>query len=494
MRTRQPYSCIRRYLLDGRHPRIFPPNGGDITLARQEFISHGENSDGADFSSSQLFVDDAIFIEPDLGRRKELVISRWEHGCRNLLGRTAINEARVEMEGVWIATHILLGFEVNVNEMTIQAPTAKRVAAWHAFQDPMLNHGNRIADVKKTQELRGLTNRWSYADRFRHYIAAPVNRLMSFTDSTETRIRCNNDKVWVAFWNLIALIRAMGEQGDDWKNLFCGNLERITPIPKRAGREKGRGKTAWEAGDSALGRIGSINWETREYIWEAAEEFLRELTPARRGIVIGDAEKLAATSIAMAWSSPSIHPLLGTDNRNALEWTRKGGAKKGAALAINQETSKWISDRGAQVEWVYVRRGHNFSPDWLARTTHGEIEKWAEEFGCRRVRLKPAWGEMTQDYRSLHLAEISMPEQRSGRSDDQNFLRLEWNGGWRSFAEASHLFGLKAHFLPARSDGVVNQFRHRYQFMPYGGGDSLLLGGAAKTEADVVDFRQAPRL
>ena len=52
----------------------------------------------------------------------------------------------------------------------------------------------------------------------------------------------------------------------------------------------------------------------------------------------------------------------------------KGYAKRGAALILNQETPKWIANRNAQVEGVYVRSGHNFSPDWMARTTYGEIE------------------------------------------------------------------------------------------------------------------------
>ena len=64
-------------------PSYFSQIGEGITIAHHPFISQGENRDGADFPSSLLFADDAIFAEPDLGRRKEMAISFWDHICRN---------------------------------------------------------------------------------------------------------------------------------------------------------------------------------------------------------------------------------------------------------------------------------------------------------------------------------------------------------------------------------------------------------------------------
>ena len=219
-------------------PAYFSQVGEGVTLAHQSFISHDENRDGADYFSSLLFVDGAIFIEPDVGRRKDMVISCWEHVCRKLMGSTSTNEDKVDLEGNWNTSHILLGFEVDVNDLTIRLPIAKRIGAWKFFQDAMFNPGNRITTVRNVQELRGLINHWSYASRFWHYFASPVNGLLPFADSTNTWVRCRNDQIWIAFWNLMAFVRSMGEEDDNWEQLFNGRLDQNIPAPKRVGGKR----------------------------------------------------------------------------------------------------------------------------------------------------------------------------------------------------------------------------------------------------------------
>ena len=192
--------------------------------------------------------------------------------------------------------------------------------------------------------------------------------------------------------------------------LVFGTSGKIIPAPNRVGIKKSRWEPVWATGDAVLGRIGAVNWETREYISEETAEFLDEIAPLRRRIFICDAEQLAATSIALVWSHSPTLLLLGNDNRHFLAWPRKGRTDKGASLTPNQETSKLIAGRCSQVEGVYLRSGHNFSPDWAARTTPGNIEGWA-----RHLR-----GEMMSDYRSLMAKEVMMPEERTERRDEQH--------------------------------------------------------------------------
>ena len=77
-------------------PGYFPQVGEGITLAHNGYTTNTPDRDGADFFESQLFVDDAIFIEPELGQRPRLAISRWEHLRRRLLGESAINEQKLD--------------------------------------------------------------------------------------------------------------------------------------------------------------------------------------------------------------------------------------------------------------------------------------------------------------------------------------------------------------------------------------------------------------
>ena len=98
------------------------------------------------------------------------------------------------------------------------------------------------------------------------------------------------------------------------------------------------------------------------------------------------------------------------------------------------------------------------------------------------------------DYRRLNLREVHIPEERFERADGDNILVVEWNGGGSSLVAASHGFKMDVQFLRARRDRVINQMNQRYQFMSYNDGPFFLLGGAARSEDEVVKFRQAYRL
>ena len=113
--------------------------------------------------------------------------------------------------------HIILGFGINVDKPTIRLPDAKQMDAMDIATDPMFRPGNQIVTVKIIQKRRGLVNHWEYACRFWRYMASPINALMSFSDSTDTWIRCDVDQVWLAFWNLMQMVRSLSEEPETWK-------------------------------------------------------------------------------------------------------------------------------------------------------------------------------------------------------------------------------------------------------------------------------------
>ena len=91
--------------------------------------------------------------------------------------------------------------------------------------------------------------------------------------------------------------------------------------------------------------------------------------------------------------------LLGSDNQNVLSWTSKGYAKQGAALVMNEETSKWVVKKNISVEGFYLRIGHNFSADWMSRSDAQTVTKWADRTGFTRVRFHSYWGEFIRYWR-----------------------------------------------------------------------------------------------
>lgn len=284
------------------------------------------------------------------------------------------------------------------------------------------------------------------------------------------------------------------ERGALWESFLWEFGTNNTGPKTGLGGEKGRGRTVWATGDVVLESLGDIHWETKEYILEENGSFLPEINRAHRRIAIVDSEQLAATGIVLSWSNSATLLLLGTDDRNVSARTRKGCAKKGSGLIMNKETSMWIANRGAQVEGVYVRSGRNLIPDWVTRASYDQIEKRAGRPGFTRVRAKPLWGEMMQDYRSLRLSEVMMPECRAERTDNKHLVCVERHGGGSWFAEEAQCFGLTVQLIQARHGRAINQFCRRYDFGPYIAGGISLSGGSARVEDEVVMPRQSYRM
>ena len=108
-------------------------------MARRDYSPRNPDRDGTERFDSQLFVDDAIFVEPNVGQRKEMVIACWGYICRELLGHGALNEGKLELECVRSTSHIIRGFEANVESMTIRLPPSKKSDAWDKINHHMID-------------------------------------------------------------------------------------------------------------------------------------------------------------------------------------------------------------------------------------------------------------------------------------------------------------------------------------------------------------------
>ena len=88
-----------------------------------------------------------------------------------------------------------------------------------------------------------------------------------------------------------------------------------------------------------------------------------------------------------------------------------------------------------------------------------------------------------------------MPGRRTFRVDLQHLLRAEWNGAGRRFAESAHCFRATVQFIQARRDRIKNQFCHRYDYARYNMRKIEAIGGAPKTQDEVVLlFRELAKL
>ena len=154
-------------------PGYFSLVGNAITAAHSDCTPRANERGGNGQSESQIFADDAIFIEPKMGYRLENVAWCWEYVCCRMLGPPAINREKLDLEGKWEESQIILGFDVNVEKLTIELPKVKISNANESIMNNMIGHGKRVVTVKCVQNLRGLFNHWRYSGRFWHHFRRP---------------------------------------------------------------------------------------------------------------------------------------------------------------------------------------------------------------------------------------------------------------------------------------------------------------------------------
>lgn len=285
-----------------------------------------------------------------------------------------------------------------MNSLTIRLPDAKVCGAWGILHDPVFKEGNRIIPVKNAQVLRGLINHWTGANRFWKYTTAPINATMGRSDETNTWVRCGNDQILIAVWNLMKFLRGCANDEVIWGKLFGGSLVDLIPLPKRLSSPEPDVQILWVAGDAVLGRFSAINWTNKVYVVEDAMEFLEEINPDHRQLVICDSEQLDAASIITLRGEEKCILLMGTDNTNVMAWTSKGHAKKGGVAHLKSGNREVGGKEEYSGRRFYLRSGHNFSDDWLSRPDLDKIMEWGNRMGFFRARFRARWNEFVSDW------------------------------------------------------------------------------------------------
>lgn len=122
--------------------------GGDHHTGAR--ITSGENKarDGVELRHDAMCVGDAILIEPRLGLGCELVGILRDYVRRELMGPDSSNLAKPGDEGAAQDARFLLGFEVNVDAITINSPQAKVMDSLYLIRDHVAHPRTRVVTVK----------------------------------------------------------------------------------------------------------------------------------------------------------------------------------------------------------------------------------------------------------------------------------------------------------------------------------------------------------
>ena len=98
-------------------------------------------------------------------------------------------------------------------------------------------------------------------------------------------------------WNLVRFLVGYPHDSNTWCALFDESLLDLMHLPQRGGFPLPDFQAIWVTGDAVVGRSASTNWATGEYIVEDVLEFLEDIIPDGRSIIIRDSEQFAPTGI-----------------------------------------------------------------------------------------------------------------------------------------------------------------------------------------------------
>ena len=103
---------------------------------------------------SEIFDDDAIFVEADVGNILEETVKTRGGACRGLFGLGSANRGKVDLEGSWGANGMVLRFDIDTELGSISVPRPKGDGARIYLISAEFAVGSQHVTLKALQTLR----------------------------------------------------------------------------------------------------------------------------------------------------------------------------------------------------------------------------------------------------------------------------------------------------------------------------------------------------
>ena len=150
---------------------------------------------GDDFLS-WLYAGDGIFVEICHLQRLSMCTFAWGMVTRKLLGPNATITQKLEEGGNRRTKHIIFGFQVNTDMMSIQLPEAKRAGATVLIHEALDYLDSHMTSLTLIQKVCGFVEHFKSASVVWTPLCAPVDALMRYHDGIGQWISCPNQNIW----------------------------------------------------------------------------------------------------------------------------------------------------------------------------------------------------------------------------------------------------------------------------------------------------------
>ena len=98
----------------------------DIVQAMRRSFAPSDQTWNSNFPyEAEMFVIDAMFIEPDIGSRLVESVSGWKWACVLMLGEESLGRTKLDIEGTWESRQPMIGFGRDTEAFAISLPQAK---------------------------------------------------------------------------------------------------------------------------------------------------------------------------------------------------------------------------------------------------------------------------------------------------------------------------------------------------------------------------------
>ena len=441
-----------------------------------------------------LYVDDAIFVEAELGSRPQDSLNCWVSIAREVLGQDCINEQKVIEEGAWQTRSLVLGFIIDTERMTIEVPPLKvESAALFVLSEDFGSPYVRLR-LKTVQVLRGLMTHWLNASLFWRACVQPVDAMLSFQDEKAEFLVCPDPEIVSAFWSMMRLLKYLAGDREVWRTLFRGEIARVLEAQLRFTSPNDCTSSVWLTGDATLRTISSINWTEKQFVkctpWELLKEFSGGLESEP---IIAEVELAAGICGVILWAGICGEKrviVVGTDNSNVFSWLRRGKARVGKARRMLTAFLLWTVKYDIEIIPFFLRTHHNLSADLITRCDDPALTAWMNRFGMTRVSVPWWWssfakmGEVIPWGNDVARTVQIVPELAPGACD---ITVAEWGGSNFLPLQCAKLFGCQTLALTSRwKDLTLN-----YDRFPYWRNERVdVLLGTAKTVTECKQFGQ----
>ena len=212
------------------------------TDAIQKVHRSGQAQDGSwsgwEAFWSEIFAGDAIFVEADIGNILNVTVSAWETARRGLFGMCSIDREKVDLEGAWGATGLILGFDIDTVEELITSPPPKVDGAMIYLRIKGFVAGSQHVTLKALQTLRGYMQRWLVASMSWESCVLPVDLMLTYGSDDCLAVNCPNYQVRIGYWDMLSLLQRLAKDEEAWETLFRNTLPRTIAINRRFSRPR----------------------------------------------------------------------------------------------------------------------------------------------------------------------------------------------------------------------------------------------------------------